>query len=127
MINRMEQLIGFVEFERVNQPGRTHIAQWALSEIERLSDLVINEGTRAEAYLARAMKAEAELESLKLVERRKLDAEMRPADGSGCSVCRQEVALSGGPTARPLEWRDLAAGERGQTFFCDGAPGANRR
>ena len=36
MIPRMEQLIGFVEVERVNSPDRTHIAEWALAEIERL-------------------------------------------------------------------------------------------
>ena len=35
-ISRMEQLIGFVESERLHNPDQTHIADWALSEIERL-------------------------------------------------------------------------------------------
>lgn len=32
----MEQLIGFVEVERVNNTDQTHITEWALDEIERL-------------------------------------------------------------------------------------------
>ncbi|UOF79469.1 Zn-ribbon protein [Caudoviricetes sp.] len=32
----MEQLIGFVETEKRNNPSKTHIAEWALAEIERL-------------------------------------------------------------------------------------------
>lgn len=33
----MEQLIGFVEWERKHNPGKKHVADWALAEIERLS------------------------------------------------------------------------------------------
>lgn len=40
-MNRMEQLIGFVEWERKHHPDRQHIAEWALGEIERLQALVI--------------------------------------------------------------------------------------
>lgn len=32
----MEQLIGFVEVEKQQRPEKTHIAEWALAEIERL-------------------------------------------------------------------------------------------
>lgn len=35
-LSPMEQLIGFVEVERQRNPGVTHIAEWALAEIERL-------------------------------------------------------------------------------------------
>lgn len=36
-MNRMEQLIGFVEVEHRNNPDKLHIADWALTEIERLT------------------------------------------------------------------------------------------
>lgn len=35
-LSPMEQLIGFVEWERKHNPGTKHIAEWALAEIERL-------------------------------------------------------------------------------------------
>ena len=35
-MSRMEQLKAFVAFEQAAAPGKTHIAAWALHEIERL-------------------------------------------------------------------------------------------
>ena len=37
-LNKMEQLIGFVEWERKHNPRKEHIADWALREIERLRE-----------------------------------------------------------------------------------------
>lgn len=39
MSERLQQLRLFVAMENLRAPGYTHIAQWALLEIERLSDL----------------------------------------------------------------------------------------
>ena len=38
-VSPMEQLIGFVEWERKHNPGKKHVAEWALAEIERLHAL----------------------------------------------------------------------------------------
>lgn len=35
-LNSMEQLIAFVDYERKHNPGRVHVADFALQEIERL-------------------------------------------------------------------------------------------
>lgn len=39
-MDRMEQLRAFVEWEKKQNPTKKHIAEWALSEIERLNALL---------------------------------------------------------------------------------------
>lgn len=50
-MNRMTQLIGFVEVERLNNPGKTHIAEWALSEIELLHEAFLAACTVIDDYV----------------------------------------------------------------------------
>ncbi len=40
-VSPMEQLIGFVDWERKNNPGQTHVAEWALAEIERQHEALL--------------------------------------------------------------------------------------
>ena len=39
-MSRLDQLKAFVAVEQENTPDKTHIAAWALSEIERLSSII---------------------------------------------------------------------------------------
>lgn len=57
----MEQLIAFVDFERKHNPETTHIAEWALTEIERLNAIVAGlQGTDILAESARPERAMSE-------------------------------------------------------------------
>lgn len=40
-LSRMEQLLAFVDFERLRHPGKTHIAEWARDEIYRQHDEMV--------------------------------------------------------------------------------------
>lgn len=39
-MDKLEQLRAFVEWEKEQNPAKTHIAVWALSEIERLNAVI---------------------------------------------------------------------------------------
>lgn len=51
-VSPMEQLIGFVEWERKNNPGKTHIADWAAAEIERQAFRITALEAALRAFLA---------------------------------------------------------------------------
>jgi hypothetical protein len=40
-LSRMEQLLAFVDVERLHHPGKTHIAEWARDEIYRQHDEIV--------------------------------------------------------------------------------------
>lgn len=61
-MNRMEQLIGFVEFDKAQNPGKTHIAEWALEEIYRLSD-ALKTAQNSREVVVRNLQFERELHS----------------------------------------------------------------